>query len=884
MLDKQIKSVHRSRVSAPAWGVLAGFSALFVSASALMLLSGGNAQAQEGSAQVIEEIITTGTRREGRTATDLPSPVDVIDANQLLEQGDTDTINLLRATIPSFNSDANPLSGTPTYMRPVSLRGLSPDHVLVLMNGKRRHRGSNIATFSGGNTDGAQGPDISAIPSIALRQIQVLRDGAAAQYGSDAIAGVINFILDDSPTGSAFEAKYSSTYDGDGDRYKLAGTFGLPLGNSGFFRLSAEYSEQDESIRSIQRPDADFLANGGHPLIPGDQIKVPVTNYGIPQIDDELRLAINAGADAGDNAEFYAFGTMAQRTVQGDFFFRNPTGRFGVFTDNDDGGNYLIGDMTPGDGITCEGGIDIGGTGVVNNPIGVNDPDVVQRMQLVFNDPNCFNFLEFFPAGYTPRFGADVDDVYGAVGVRGEWDSGLTYDFSGSAGESRIAFFASNVPNPSMGSLSPTVFPRVGDRINGERFINADFSYPIEAAAFASPINFAFGAGWHEERFEILTGEQASFEAGILADQGFLIGEEAIPGFSPLISGKWTRRVLSAYVDAEADVTDAFTLGAAIRHEDFSDETGNETTFKLAGILHLTDTFGVRATASTGFHAPTIGQTRFATVTTEFSSTGGLVESGQIPPTSPTALAVGARPLTPETSDNFTAGIIYDGERFSLTLDAYYIEMDNRVTLSASQQLTDQQRQDLIDQGFQAAAGIGTFRFFINDFATETTGVDLVATAPLPILGSDSTELALAFNYTETDVTSFDPNDPNELLDAVRVAQIEDNYPNTRGSLTLRHFADRWRGYVRMNHYGSFTEMHVNGNLPINASATNTIDSELAFQFSDQFEVAVGGENLFGEEPTRNPWDFIVGSKFPTTQPNGLDNGLWYLRARYVIE
>lgn len=843
-------------------------------------VSAANAQ-QGANEEVLEEVVVTGSRRAGRAPTDMASPVDIIDVQQLLNQGDTDTINLLRATVPSFNSDANPLSGTPTYMRPVSLRGLSPDHVLVLMNGKRRHRGANIATFSGGNTDGAQGPDISAIPAIALKQVQVLRDGAAAQYGSDAIAGVINFILNDSPEGGTVEAKFASTYDGDGDRYKLAGTFGLPLGDSGFVRFSGEYSEQDESIRSIQRPDADALANGSHPLIPGSEIKVPATNYGIPKIDDELRLAVNVGADVGANAEFYAFGTLAQRTVEGDFFFRNPTGRFGVFTDDDDGGNFLVGDMEPDDGLTCEGGIDFGGTGVVNDPIAVDAVDVVDRMQLVFDDPNCFSFLEAFPAGYTPRFGADVDDIYGAIGVRGEWDSGLTYDLSASAGESRIGFFASNVPNPSMGSLSPKVFPRVGDRIMQERFVTADFAYPIAVDSFASPLNFAFGFGWQEEEFEILTGEEASFKAGVLADQGFLIGEEAIPGFSPLISGRWNRHVLSAYVDVETDVTDAITLGAAVRHEDFSDDTGNETTFKVAAMFHLTDSFAIRTTFATGFHAPTIGQTRFSTTTTEFDQDGNLIESGQIPPTSPTAMAAGGKPLEPETSDGFTLGIVFDNDRLTLTIDAYYIELDDRITLSASQELDDQQRQDLIDQGFQSAAGIGSFRFFINDFETETIGVDLVATVPLELLDSGETNLTLAFNYNDTDVTSFDPNDPNELLDTVRVTQIEDNYPNTRGYLTLSHSADRWRSFIRVNHYGSYTEMHVNGNLPINAESVLTVDGEFGYQISDQFEISVGGENLFADEPTRNPWDFIVGSKFPTTQPNGLDNGLWYFRVRY---
>ncbi len=840
--------------------------------------------AQDGADVGLEEVIVTGSRRQGRSPTDVSSPVDIIGAEQLQNQGDIDTINLIRATVPSFNSDANPLSGTPTYMRPVSLRGLSPDHVLVLMNGKRRHRGANIATFSGGNTDGAQGPDISAIPAIALKQIQVLRDGAAAQYGSDAIAGVINFILDDSAEGGRVEAKYADTYDGDGTRYLVGGTYGMPLGNSGFVRLSAEFSEQDESIRSIQRPDALALQNGSHPLIPGNSIKVPVTNYGVPEINDELKLAINVGAEINANSEFYAFGTLAKRSVEGDFFYRNPTGRFGVFTDDDDGGNFLVGDMAPDDGLTCDGGIDFGGTGVVNNPIGVNDADVVTRMQAVFADPNCFSFLEFFPGGYTPRFGADVEDLYGSAGIRGELSSGLTYDFSATAGSSRIGFFASNVPNPSMGSLSPTAFPRVGDRIMAEKFVNADFAYPVTIEGFDSPLNVAFGLAWQDEDFEILTGEQASFQAGVLANQGFLIGEEAIPGFSPLISGDFGRHNVAAYIDLEADITSALTLGAAVRTEDFSDDTGSETTYKVSGMFRFTDDLAFRSTYSTGFHAPTIGQSRFSTTTTEFDANGNLLESGQIPPTSPTALAVGAQPLRPETSDSITAGIVYETDRITLTLDTYYIEVDDRVTLSASQSLTDQQRQELIDQGFQAAAGIGSFRFFTNDFATETKGVDLIATMPLDLFSGGETELALAFNYTKTEVTSFDPTDPNELLDTVRITQIEENYPETRGNVTLRHTRDRWRSHVRVNHYGSFTEMHVNGNLPINASSTLTVDAEFAFNVTDELEVAVGADNLLGEEPDKNPWDFIVGSKFPTTQPNGLDNGLWYLRARYSFE
>lgn len=838
-----------------------------------------SAQDTAANKSTLEEVTVTGTRRQVLSPTDVSAPVDVIPLEQLTKQGDTDMINLLRTAVPSFNADANPLSGTPTSMRPVSLRGLSPDHVLVLVNGKRRHRGANVATFSGGKTDGSQGPDISSIPAIALEQVQVLRDGAAAQYGSDAIAGVVNFILNNNPQGAQMQAKYSSTYRGDGDRYQLAATAGLPLGDSGFLRFSADYREQDESIRAIQRPDAAALQAGANPLVDPAAVPDPATNFGNPDIRDDLKLFVNMGADINANAQFYGFGNFSQRTTESDFFYRNPTDRSGVFTDND--GNFLVGDMTPNDGINCEGGVDFGGTGAVNNPIAVGAPDQVARMASVLADPNCFSFLEKFPGGYSPRFGSDVTDTAGAMGIRGKLTNGFTYDVSASVGRSKIAFFAGNVPNPSMGAQSPTDFRNVGDRIQLEKFINIDVSYPLAIAGFASPLNIAAGFEWHDEKFQIVAGEPASFEAGVLGSQGFLIGEEAIPGFSPTIAGTFGRHNVAAYIDAEADVTDDLTLGLAARREEFSGQAGGETTFKASGMYHFTDAFAIRSTYATGFHAPSVGQEHFSTTTTEFDADGNLVESGQIPPTSPTALIVGAQPLTPETSKSISAGLVFDNGTITATLDAYYIEVDDRITLSASQALTDAQKQALIAEGFQAATGFSSFRFFTNDFASETKGIDLVASAPLSFITRGNNELTLALNYNETQVTSFDPNDPAELLDQVRVTQLEDNYPNWRGNVTISHSEGMWRSLLRVNYYDTFTEMHVNGNLPIYADSQVTLDFEVGITPMERMEIAVGAENLLGSEPTRNPWDFIVGSKYPTTSPGGLDNGLWYVRMTY---
>lgn len=846
---------------------------------AISLFAAAPAGAQDVPGDTLEQIIVTGTRREVLSPTDVSAPVDIIPIAQLKDQGDVDMINLMRTAVPSFNADANPLSGTPTSMRPVSLRGLSPDHVLVLVNGKRRHRGANVATFSGGKTDGSQGPDISSIPAIALGQVQVLRDGAAAQYGSDAIAGVINFILNDSPQGTDLQAKYSSTYEGDGERYQLSGTTGMPLGDSGFLRLSAEYRNQSESIRAIQRPDAAALQAGANPLVDPQAVPDPATNFGIPDVRDDLKLFVNMAADISDSAKFYGFGNFSQRTTESDFFYRNPTDRFGVFTD--DAGNFLVGDMTPDDGANCEGGIDFGGTGVVNDPIAVGAPDQVARMSSVLADPNCFSFLEKFPGGYSPRFGSDVTDLAGTMGIRGKLPSGFTYDVSASAGRSAISFFASNVPNPSMGAQSPTQFKDVGDRIQLEKFINIDVSYPVPVAAFASPINVAAGFEWHDEQFQIVAGEPASFESGVLGSQGFLIGEEAIPGFSPTIAGTFGRHNIAAYIDAETDITKNLTFGLAARHERYSGDVGSETTYKVSGMFHFTDSFAIRSTYATGFHAPSVGQEQFSTTTTEFDADGNLVESGQIPPTSPTAQIVGAKPLQPETSRSISAGLVFDNGTLTVTLDAYRIKVDDRITLSASQELTDEQRQALIDEGFQAATGFSSFRFFTNDFASDTKGIDLVASLPASFIPWGSNDLSLAVNYNETEVTSFDPNDPSELLDTVRVTQLEDNYPNLRGNITFTHRGDSWRGLLRTNYYGSFTEMHVNGNLPIFASDQFTVDLELALTRWERLEVAVGAENVFGRKPTRNPWDFIVGSAYPTTNPYGLDNGLWYLRLSY---
>lgn len=829
-------------------------------------------QAAEGETDVV---VTIGSRRPGRSAASVPVPVDVIDAGELRAQGNTDILNQLRTTIPSLNVADHPLSGTSTSVRPATLRGLSPDHTLILVNGKRRHRAADIPTYSGGITDGAQGPDISSIPSIALKRVEVLRDGAAAQFGSDAIAGVINFELNDSAEGATFEAKYGQSYEGDGGSYQLGSSVGLELGQEGFIRFSAEFREADLTTRAIQRDDAAALIAGGNTDVPD-----PATRWGTPEVNNDMKFFVNGAAEVGETKEFYFFGGYASRETASDFFYRNPTGRFGVFTDDDDGGNYLIGDMTPGDGMNCEGGIDFGGTGLVNDPIAVGDADAADRLALVFADPNCYSALQDFPGGYTPFFGSKLQDISGSMGLRGELDNGFIYDLSATGGRNSLQFNIDNVPNPSMGTLSPTTFDNLGKRIQSEVTLNADFSYPFEFDGLASPLNVAGGIEWHRENFTVVPGEPASYEAGVLADQGFLIGEEAYPGYSPTFAGDFYRSNVAFYLDLETDVTDNLLVGGAVRYEDFTD-MGSKVTYKATTLFRATDWLSLRGSAATGFHAPTPGQQQFSALTTELTDDGVLIESGVIPSTSPVAQAVGGEQLRPETSRSFTLGAVINTDNFNLTIDYYNIRMDDRLTQSQSYALTDAQRDALTAEGFGAAAGLGTFRFFTNDFSSKTEGVDLVATLNVGITDTGTSSVVLAGNYSKTKVTSFNPNDPTELLSEGRVMQLEDTNPTTQGSLTFRHAEDSWNAYGRMNYFGSYTDLHLySPGLLIDVESQITFDVNLGINVSENVEVSVGADNVFNSQPTENPWAFIVGAKYPTTAPAGIMGGFYYSRVR----
>ena len=383
------------------------------------------------SVQFQQQVVVVGSRAQPRSVTESPVPIDAIPFQDVVRQGATTLDYQLRTLVPSFNVATHPISDAATLVRPASLRNLAHDHTLVLVNGKRRHR-SSVITWINGASDGAQGPDISTIPAIALRQVEVLRDGASAQYGSDAIAGVLNFLLKDARAGGSLEFTTGTYRAGDGDAYTVAGNAGLPLGATGFANLSLEYGNTDPTDRSVQRTDAAGLIAAGNTAVAD-----PAQIWGNPTIEDDLKLFGNFGHLFASGFQVYGHANYADKTVTEGFYFRNPNTRANIYS-LDSGETLLIGDVLAANGLGSATCPTVAITG--------NVPDQAALAQ-VFADPNCFSFQEIAPGGFTPRFGGNVTDMSAVAGLRRLVANGLTWDASASYGAHQSDFFFQNTVN-----------------------------------------------------------------------------------------------------------------------------------------------------------------------------------------------------------------------------------------------------------------------------------------------------------------------------------------------------------------------------------------------------------------------------------------------------
>ena len=809
----------------------------------------------EMSVRFEERVVVLGSRAQPRSVTESTVPIDVISSEDIVRQGHTDIGDQLRTLVPSYNVNPQPVGDAGRLIRPATLRGLAPDHTLVLVNGKRRHRGAVITWIGNGIADGAQGPDISSIPAIALRQIEVLRDGAAAQYGSDAIAGVLNFLLKDDRSGGSLELHTGGYGAGDGGTYTVAGNAGLPLGRTGFANLSVEYGNAGPTSRSVQRDDAAFLRAAGNAAVAD-----PVQIWGAPRIDDNVKLWVNAGHLFARGVQAYGHANYASRRVASGFFFRNPNTRAAVFSANQ-GQSLLIGDV-----LDARDGVPDGSAKCPPVPISAGQPDQ-SALARVFTDPHCFSFQERFPGGFTPQFGGDVLDTSLVAGLRGRVAGDGLWDVSASTGSSAADFFIHDTVNASLGPATPTMFDP-GLYKQDEVGLNVDLSYPLD-----NRVHVAGGAEWRDERFEIGLGDEPSWEIGPYAAQGFSAGSNGFPGFSPIAAGAWSRGNTALYGDVEVrGLDDAWTIGGALRLENFED-FGTTTTGKLSGRYRLAGAVALRTSASRGFRAPTPGQQNAFNVSTEYDHVlMDLVNNGTIPSTSRVAELRGGEPLHPERSVHYALGAVVDTGPFSLTADYFRIRLADRLALTQLFALTPAEVNRLLTEGVTSARNLQNFRFFTNHFETRTQGLDLVATYAPPGLGGRTT-FGVLFNHTDTDVTRFDP----DVVDALRIRELQEALPGTRWTATVRQTLGRWRLLGRLSYYAAWFDSR---DLYV-YHGDSVVDLDAAYPVSESTTLTIGGQNVFGNDPEANPIARAKGNRYSAHTPFGVNGGFYYVRVNY---
>jgi iron complex outermembrane receptor protein len=810
---------------------------------------------------MVEEVVTTGTRAKARSTTDTVAAVDVISSAEMVNQGDMDVANLLRNSVPSFSVNDQPISDAATLVRPFQLRGMAPDHSLILVNNKRRHRSNVIIWSAGGISDGSHGADVSTIPGMALKSVEVLRDGAAAQYGSDALAGVINFKLKDASEGGTAEVRVGEYSAGDGQMAYFAGNMGMEMGANGFANVTLEVGSSDETVRSTQRNDAAGLIAAGFPTAD------PAQKWGRPIIDDDIKLFVNFGNQINENMEMYGYANYTSKDVDGGFYFRNPTNRGGVYARTNDGG-------TPGDtdALTADDFNELlvgssNGADCSQYVVPSDDPTSAALATAIAGlkaDDNCFNFNETIPGGFTPRFGGTVTDIAFLLGLKGELDNGMTWDVSAYRGENEGDFFINNTVNASLGANTPRNFDPGLYRQTDMNF-NADFTYAV-----SETVNLAFGAEHRTEEFTIGAGQTESYIDGGLGTQGFSTSTNGFPGFSPDISGSFDRSNSAVYFDAEWDVSDDLLVAGALRFEDF-DGFGNTTNYKLGANYSIEENLGVRATLSTGFKAPTSGQINASNISTLIDN-GVLVNKGVIPATNPVAAFKGAVALQPEESENFTLGFYGSIGEIDFTVDYFSIDVSDRLTLSKDFTLTAAEITTLANTGVSGADDIAKFRFFTNDFDTETSGYDIVLSTTTEGMNG-STAWNLAYNHTNTEITS-----RGEYIDDDREKSIEQMSPDTRYNVSANHMMDGWRVLGRVSYYGDWYD----SNQDLVYPGEYVVDVELAYDLNESSSVMIGGNNIFDEagEKLHDAADG-AGNTYSEFAPMGFSGAFWYAKYSY---
>lgn len=782
--------------------------------------------AQQQGAEQVEKIAVVGSRVSGRSAEELPVPVDILDAEALQNTGQTEVGRMLQAVAPSFNFSSSSISDGTDALRPATLRGLGPDQTLVLINGKRRHQASliHINTSVG---RGTAGTDMNAIPAAAIKRIEVLRDGAAAQYGSDAIAGVINLVLKDSAEQGSVGLSYGEYSEGDGETFNLDLNKGLALGDDGYLNLTFNYRDRGYTNRaglhgSCQFPGCTALADGT--LLAGDprELTAPRDTFRIGDADSrQIAVTLNTGYELGEG-ELYAFLTYSTRDNESAAFFRH---------------NANTGGNTP-----------------------LQDGDATIQM------------------GFLPKINSQIDDVSYNLGYKVDFSNQASLDLSYTWGENRIDYETSDSINASyantlryeQGMSAEEIrasIPRAADAYGLEltlQTLNLDYTKEFD------DFSLALGAELREDGYKILPGEEYAYRdydtvngvsiysgmSGGVGSEDASGGIQGFPGIAPASSVDETRNVMSFYLDAETDLSDNLRVTGALRYDDY-DGFGHTTNYKLAANWFVTDNLSLRGAVSSGFRAPSMQQLYFNNIGTQFvvNDQGVLVaqEVGTFRNDSNLAQAIGIPELTEEKSQNWSVGAIVKlFDEISVTLDYYAIDIDDRIVISNR---LGKGLSSTLDAALDAS-GAGAGQFFLNGADTETRGLDIVSTWNTELAGGDL-DLTFAANFTDTDVVRlFTPQGSG--LETVSVDQvfseqdisiIEEWQPDSRLSLSGLYRQDSWDMTLAFNRYGEYTV--TDGGMQTYGAEVLT-DVRFRYHFSEDVSISLGANNLFDVTPDEN--------------------------------
>jgi len=794
-----------------------------------LVLSPAIAGAQD--ATQLDTVIVTGTRAADRTVLESTSPVDVLTADDIRKAGviNGELGSALQALLPSFNFPRQSNSGGADHVRAAQLRGLSPDQVLVLVNGKRRHHSALV------NTDSKIGKgttpvDFNAIPVSAIKRIEVLRDGAGALYGSDAVAGVINVILETSQEGGAIEASYGAYHTDlkpigrtltDGQTGNLTANVGTALGeNGGFLRVGLEYKNRASTNRAgfdqippWDQTEANLALQGKRNYVLGDGASKDINGW------------LNTELPFGDTGTFYAFGTYNQRDTEGANYFRYP------------------------------------------------DSDA--------------NWKEVYPQGYRPISEGENRDVQAVAGARGQWGE-WNYDGSLDFGQNDFTYRLRNSLNASLGPDSPTRF-RTADYQYAQSVANLDLGRVFQQR---EDITHSLGLGVEarHERYQTRPGDPASHAVGPYVDRP--TGSQAGGGLTPQDATRLSREVASAYASVSSQIGEHFSSDIAARYE-HHDDFGGELTGKLGLRYEFAPAFALRAALSNNYRAPSLAQIGYESTSTGYNAAGQLVQGRLLSVNNPIARGLGAVDLKPEKSLNTSLGFTSRlGDTVDVSLDLFQIDIDDRIALSESitgDALTDHVQQQFGVAGLESASFfvnaadtrtrgaelVANWRHALGDGQLLLTGTWAYAKTELKnVLPTPS-----ALQTLDPAYVLFGVEEGNTLTDAT---------PRTRALVSASWSNDRWSLTSRVSRHGSATRVF---NFGDGFEPTQTyqaewqLDAEAEYRITPQWSVALGGQNLTDNYPDLSNEDIHYYGNLPydVLSPLGSNGAYWYGRVRYTF-